>query len=270
MLNEDALVAYEEHMGGTPMRELARQKNVQASTIMRQVRKVEDAMDDGPFEAYMNARKTGEGLPDDTSLSALIDMARRPELEMIVAADMSAAGVVDTKTQNVLRAVPVVSVGALVGQGLIKRVGGEGKLRRYQSVGKAKEVVPQKAAHDEEEPHPRGRHQTAYDKKNEVVFMLQRRKWLNGAEVRIASDLIIEWESFRAGNPTATVDDFEKSDNPTAKAFAKLQPGLRDVIEGIVIEDGWGLEAFEKEIGWPARSAKVMLKYALQALIQNQ
>lgn len=104
------------------------------------------------------------------------------------------------------------------------------------------------------------------ERKKTTMIQLQRRRWLHQKHVDIGMDLLIDWETFRINNTLATAEDFANSDTTMGKAFSQLQPGLRDVITGILIEDGHGLETYEKEMGWPARSAKLMLRAALDAL----
>lgn len=116
-MDTDAIEAYEANtVDGVPIREIARQRGVHASTVLRQTRRVEEAREDKVFDLYLTAKSEGAEMPTGDSLSHLIDMARRPHHEVIVAHDLSVAGVRDTRMSKIVESIPVVSVGALVGK----------------------------------------------------------------------------------------------------------------------------------------------------------
>ena len=93
------------------------------------------------------------------------------------------------------------------------------------------------------------------------IRALYSRGWLDAEQTRLAEELALVALLYPEAR---TIEEFASLGTPEAHAFDHLQPGLQDAIFGICVE-GKGLEQFEKEQGWPARSAKVMLRAGLDA-----
>lgn len=94
-----------------------------------------------------------------------------------------------------------------------------------------------------------------------TINRLGVRGWLSADYIKLAGDIAVVALTFEDAR---TIEKFASLDCPEARAFDKLQVGLQDAVFGICVE-GQALEEFEKAIGWPPRSAKVLLRAGLEA-----
>lgn len=266
---QEAIDSYEEHVSGKSMRQVAREKDVQPSTILRQTRKVEDAREDPAFDYYMNLREQGKITLKQQALDAMLARAQTSHHSFVVSRDLAVAGVIDARTGRVVESIPAEAVGALLASNAIYRTH-EGKdLVKYaakkQVVGSSDRSVPGRVR------YRRTGYLTPYGQKSEMLFTMARRRQgfnIETKHVDAALDILMHWETFCVRAEKVSVTNFLESDDEIAVVLCKLQGDFLETIIGLLLSEEMGLEDYEKKMGWPARSAKLMLRYSIEAFIQ--
>jgi len=266
---QEAIDSYEEHVSGKSMRQVAREKDVQPSTILRQTRKVEDMREDPVFDHYMELREKGKTTLKQQSLDAMLTRAQTTHHTFVVSRDLSVAGVIDARSGRVVEPIPAEAIGALLASDAIYRTH-EGKdILRYaakkQASGSSDRAVPTRVRYQ------RTGYLTSYSQKSEMIFALGRRRQgfkIETKHVDAALDILMHWETFCISAGKVSVTDFLESDDEIAVVLWRLQGAFLETIIGLLLSEEMGLEEYEKKMEWPTRSAKLMLRCSLDAFIQ--
>lgn len=305
---------------GQPIRVLARSQSCHASTIMRQIRKVEQRRDDPLVDRAIKAlAEDGGGGHSATPLDlmqalrklaapgAMLAIALGMEQGVILqdaappgpGADPDHGARLPSNTAMTLALRGWISAGQTVGRVLRYRITSAGRvaLRELtaQSENQARAMAEAPASF---EGAPKGIGQwdehpvmARMPLQESPVMGLSRRKdrdglpFLNRAMVRAAERLREDYELAQVGlnrtgeAPTdweAVLRDIANHDPITitgntaseqvGKALSFLGPGLSEIALRCccLLE---GLETTEKQMGWAARSGKVVLRIALQRLV---
>jgi DNA-binding MarR family transcriptional regulator len=322
---------------GVPIRQIARDVGCHASTVQRQIQKVESARDDALFDEAIDALSLVPGemhsseLPIDEELSDMETLAsispnpakvdeqtfereatrllRRlsePGACMAVAKDMEKAVVVRetpdgrsvrtaitdrTFAQNmVIRDWLVCTTSGRVTRYQITNAG-RATLRRMLAEAQSEDATPFADQHrDYAEPDKPARARGRQNLSESPIQFLSRRRNRDGnaflstemvsAAERLREDFELSqmgprvaqnWDNFLTGGAPATGGEqgysggSEAARKRVSDALSALGPGLGDVALRVCcfLE---GLETTEKRLGWSARSAKVVLRIALDRL----
>ncbi|WP_411222947.1 DUF6456 domain-containing protein [Marivita sp. S2033] len=149
-LMPDAARRYLAHTAdGRPIREIAREAGCHASTILRQVRKLESLRDDPLVDQALIGMETAsrEGTRDQTELDAATDALRalcEPGALMLYNADLPQPAIVKTSGEGdtrVLRTVDLDLAGSLVMRGWLAQDGGTA-VKRYRVTLDGRAVLP--------------------------------------------------------------------------------------------------------------------------------
>lgn len=301
---------------GQPIRVLARSQSCHASTIMRQIRKVETRRDDPLVDRAIKALAE-EGvetrMPTDLEMMQALRRLSAPEAMLAIAMGMDQGVILqdlasgepehgsklpsDTAMTMALRG--WIGCGNTAGRVLRYRITPAGRtaLRELtaanENQARAMAEAPQSFEHA-----PRGVGTWADSiveariplQESPIVGLSRRRDrdgnpFLNRAMVRAAERLREDFElaqvaAQRNGEATvdwdsilASINNFSPTEIPETSAYAQVKavldflgPGLSEVAVRCCcfLE---GLETTEKQMGWAARSGKVVLRIALQRLV---
>lgn len=300
---------------GQPIRALARSQSCHASTVMRQIRKVEARRDDPLVDQAIKALAEDNRQTDFPSVVELMHALRRlaaPRSLLAIVMGMDQGVIVQDIASNEPdhgSKLPSSVAMALALRGWITGGNTAGRVLRYRitSAGRValRELTAQTENHARAMAEAPGSFEHApvgvgcWDT-NEMarvpvqespVVSLSRRKdrdgqaFLNRAMVRASERLREDFElaqvdAHRDGRPQPNWEEILKTieaDGPVAiagksaeaqvrTALGFLGPGLSEVALRCccLLE---GLETAEKQMGWAARSGKVVLRIALQRLV---
>ena len=302
----DAALHYLAHTEqGVSIRALARAAGCHASTIMRQVRRIEQRRDDALTDAALRALAGGGSeLPAEDALDreALRVLRRLCETGAVlaVAPGMEKAVVVRDVVGGGSMRTAVVDAGVAQALSLLEwiAVTGTGRIMRYQiaAAGRAAlERLMQEGVDDGpavngmaeapalfegaemakvdaggvETPARRARYALA---ESPLIALSRRRdsrgKPFLGAELVAAGERLredFELGQMGAGEAGPASGTAERARARVAAALADLGPGLSDVVMRCCCYLE-GLETTEKCLGWSARSGKIVLRIALLRL----
>ena len=275
---------------GQSLRALARAEGVHASTVMRQVRQFESRRDDPLVDQALSrlARLDAEA-PDDTLVAAeatrILPLMIHPRAALLVAADMDKAVVVRDGAagaerlaileQSVAEAFALRRWIDCVHTGRVARyqISSEGRIR----IGQRHPAQPAAAVQAEDD---RGTRPVTVE--TPVAVLARRRDadgmpFLSPEMVRAADqmfesfvisglspDQILAWDRLGA-LPLSDSPDRRRARVFLAQATESLGPGLADVTTRCCCLRQ-GVETVERDLGWSARSGKIVLRIALQQL----
>ncbi len=275
---------------GLSIRALARHKGCHPSTILRQIRRIEARREDPLVdEALKRFGEDGQptnatpDAPDDmTSQSHAALTALNPRGRLLAVADgMDKSIVVDTNDRGaVSRGVvgrDVVLILALRGWITCTT---RGRICRYAISPAGRAALGELTARQENaaavgfsEAHSPFAHDsmnaeedrvTRYSPAESPVAMLARRRDRSGAPF-LSADLVDAAERLRQDFTLSQMAGDTRAGDRVAAALDTLGPGLADVAQRCCCEME-GLETAEREMGWSARSGKIVLRIALQRL----
>jgi len=311
---------------GLTIREIARQDGLHASTVLRQIRRIETRRDDPLVDAALrklgaetevetNKRSSAEG-DEQPSEAILKDEARRilrrlceTGAVLAVAAHLNKAVVVrdgagDTSTRTAVVDAQIAEAMAL--KGWIK-AGADARVLKYKITPLGRSTLSHLLAEEEsrrsnhvlqlvsdadapvgssEDRRRLGRIATvespliglARRKDRDGSFFLSHDLVSSGERLRedfelaqVGVEAPIDWESFlsasvvEASASSVDLQALNASGQRVVNALQDLGPGLADVVLRCCcyLE---GLEQTEKDMGWAARSGKVVLRIALLRL----
>nr|WP_296419226.1 DUF6456 domain-containing protein [Pseudooctadecabacter sp.] len=300
---------------GQPIRALARSQACHASTIMRQIRKVETRRDDPLVDRAIKAlaeEETAKSLPDALEMMQALRRLAAPAAMLAIAVGMEQGVILqDTSaddpdhgsklpstTAMTLALRGWISCGNTVGRVLRYRITPAGRVAlreltaQTENQARAMAEAPEAFEHA---PQGTGTWDTAQMVRMPVqetpVASLSRRKdrdgqaFLTRAMVRASERLREDYElaqvdAQRHGQPApdwqgllAAIEAHQpvgqegtSAEAQVRGALAFLGPGLSEVaLRCCCLLDG--LETTEKQMGWAARSGKVVLRIALQRLV---
>ncbi|AKQ75823.1 ATPase [Roseobacter phage RDJL Phi 2] len=291
LLNPRAIEAYILHtVDSMPMREIARRFDREPSTILRQIRRVEDLRDNPDWGVILTklAEYWDRKEPIDRSVTyeALgtntvdVTMEMQRNLLLLVQ-DEALVGVTDGCMAGVFvdnevmrRTERLVALAWIATGGLIL-VRSSSRVRRYKVTDRALTEVPEKPivkgkvenlqVVQEPEPSKPVAHKQRYTRQawgNEPIdklIQLSRRNSIN-----ITSNEIATAQTLRNLMHQAELDG---KGSPTLMLIVELEKRLGKEMFDLLYEflhRNRGLEQIEKDFVWPARSAKVVLMVALQ------
>ena len=291
LLNPRALEAYILHTADSmPMREIARRFDREPSTILRQIRRVEDLRDNPDWGVILTklAEYWDRKEPIDRSVTyeALgtntvdVTMEMQRNLLLLVQ-DEALVGVTDGcmagvfVDNEVMRRTERLTALAWIATGWLILVRSSSRVRRYKVTDRALAEVPEKpivkgqveslpVVQEPEPPKPAVHKQryTRHSWGNEPIdklIALSRRNSIN-----ITSDEISTAQTLRNLMHQAELDGKGSS---TLMLIVELEKRLGKEMFDLLYEflhRNRGLEQIEKDFVWPARSAKVVLMVALQ------
>jgi len=300
---------------GQPIRALARSQSCHASTIMRQIRKVETRRDDPLVDRAIKALSeddSGTELPNGVELMQALRRLAAPKAMLAIAMGMDQGVILQDSTTGepehgsklassigmTLALRDWISCGNTVGRVLRYRITPAGRIAlreltaKQENQARAMAEGPQAFEHAPRgvgtwEPTP----MTRMPLQESPVVSLSRRKdrdgqaFLNRAMVRASERLREDYElaqvdAQRHGKPspdwqgilnaiethTLASTNVKDAEGQVRMALRFLGPGLSEVAWRCccLLE---GMETTEKQMGWAARSGKVVLRIALQRLV---
>lgn len=290
------VIHYLQHtVQGRSIRALARGNDVHPSTISRQVRKIEGLRDDPLIDAALRRLEAGDGLSMKTHdlLPVMRKMAVMGTV-LVAGHDMSRAVLLREGLDG--KTVQLGSVDAVVAQNLAMRhwIKGERlrKVARYRlsELGRItldKHPAPKGFA--EGQAGFAGRDDQAEDQRpwrygapESPVALLARRRGVDG-DVFLPTELLVTAERVQEDYELARLnqtDFFSLDDVQRARAIGVAQRRSLQRLQGALAHWGpdlgaivlrcccqlQGLAQTEKELGWPARSGKLVLRIALERL----
>ncbi|MEL6958033.1 MAG: DUF6456 domain-containing protein [Pseudomonadota bacterium] len=300
---------------GQPIRALARSQECHASTIMRQIRKVEQSRDDPLIDRAIKELATKGSTPAAPSRLELLQALRRlatPKSMLALAVGMEQGVIVqDNLTGEPDRGVPLPSVTAtaLALRGWIAPTRGKGRVLRYRITQTGRSALRDLTAEVENTARAMAEGPATFDgaaplslspdssivarmpmQESPVAGLARRRDkegnpFLTRAMVRAAERLREDFELAQIAAPSPDPEGARWADllndidgrcaepvsdtsarGQVAAALLFLGPGLAEVALRCccLLE---GLETAEQELGWAARSGKVVLRIALQRLV---
>ncbi|WP_375282031.1 DUF6456 domain-containing protein [Pseudooctadecabacter sp.] len=300
---------------GQPIRALARSQSCHASTIMRQIRKVETRRDDPLVDRAIKALgddNAADTLPDTLEMMQALRRLAAPNAMLAIAIGMdqgvilrdSASGDPDhgsklpSTTAMTLALRGWISCGNTIGRVLRYRITPAGRVALRELTAETENQARAMAEAPEAFEHaPKGvggwdvTQMTRMPVQETPVASLSRRKdrdgqaFLSRAMVRAAERLREDYElaqvdAQRNGTPAPDWqgllsaieahhpigDQGASAEGQVRAALGFLGPGLSEVaLRCCCLLDG--LEITEKQMGWAARSGKVVLRIALQRLV---
>lgn len=280
---------------GQSLRALARAEGVHASTVMRQVRRFESKRDDPLVEqALAHLRQQGM-LPDesDTILAEaarVLPIMRDKDAVLVAAADMDKAVILREGPEGTQRlAVLDTAVAEVFALRDWIACTHRGRASRYELTAEGRQQADADSTRIMGPRDPDDARGTRPVTVEPPVVVLSRRRdadgvpFLTSAQVRAASQL---FEAFAISGfgaelastwPKACQEMAQRSGAAVAPrqrarllllgALERLGPGLADVVLRCCCLRQ-GLETAERELGWSARSGKVVLRIALTQLDQ--
>ena len=305
---------------GQPIRVLARSQACHASTIMRQIRKIEQRRDDPLVDrAIKTIAKDGPEATIPTPLEMMQALRRlaMPDAMLAIAIGMEQGVIVQDRAsaeQDHGTKLPSDMAMAFALRGWISTSATTGRVLRYRITPAGRVALRELTAEAENQARALAEAPAGYDgaptgvgtwasgrngapvtarmpSQESPVVALSRRKDRDGkpvltrAMVRAAERLREDFELAHVGRTEASttpidwdamlqaIDShkvFAAEGNPASvqvgKALTFLGPGLSEVALRCccLLE---GLEITEKQMGWAARSGKVVLRIALQRLV---
>ena len=317
---EDALRYLEHTESGQSIRQLARRAGCHPSTVLRQVRRIENRRDDPLVDGALSelARwnvKTGAGsnggaaraVELETHSAEVLTRLGQPGAVLAVAEGMENAVVLrEGDPVEAKLPVPRALAGAMALLGWISCTR-PGRLSRYQITQNGRNALTRIVAQNENKARTRAEHaegrqarsgpaptpglrRQRYSGAETPLDMLARLMDKNG-DPFLPPDLVLTGKRLREDYEVAQVgqhlaqgaayfgaDDCSTGDNrgwssQSAReaqnramgALTALGPGLSDIALRCCcyLE---GLEAAERQLGWSARSGKIVLRIALQQL----
>ena len=274
------------------MRQIARDRNAHASTVLRQIRRIEDAIDNPLIALYIE--RYDEEMDDRLTELALLTKKG----VVVAAADGMAMAVIVSKNEQRLGAVPALTVSHWLVNGWIEEVR-RGRIMRYKitlkgagRVEDASVTASNTTATNPEKPLEVPRRRRVQNES--PIDVLARRKnregkpYVSPEEVHAAHRLYEDFvQAQQPHHRPATMNWDQIADkvdrcphgniipgswynNGTAGQFEKALKyvglGLADILLLCVCYE-YGLEQCEKRLGWSARSGKVVLSIALGRLV---
>jgi DNA-directed RNA polymerase specialized sigma24 family protein len=287
---------------GLPIRQLARRAGCHASTVMRQIRKIEARRDDPLVDAALRrlVGHDGAGLPArlDPEAEAVLRRLCEPGAVLAVAEGMEKAVVVREDAEGARERTAVLDAALAQAMALKDWIACRkgGRVAQYAITGAGRAALgtggggfaEAPARFEGAEPAPRA---PRYGPADSPLQALARRRDAEGkpflapalvrAGERLREDFEIaqlgpavtqDWDRFlTAGAEAGAAEGDAPARGPAAArrrvqaALAELGPGLGDVALRCCcyLE---GLESAERRMGWSARSGKIVLRIALQRL----
>lgn len=300
---------------GQPIRALARSQSCHASTIMRQIRKVEQRRDDPLLDKAIRelaATGTSQTTPSRLELMQALRRLAEPQALLAIAMGMEQGVVVrDTlngEPEHGARLAASTAMTLLL-RGWISGGRTTGKVLRYRITSVGRTALRELTAEVENQARCFAEDPAVYDgmvpgtlsressvvsrmplQESPIAGLARRRDkdgqpFLNRAMVRAAERLREDFEVSQIqetkADPEASgwsallADMDEHKPRPTfgddarghvGRALLFLGPGLAEVaLRCCCLMEG--LESAEQEMGWAARSGKVVLRIALQRLV---
>lgn len=301
---------------GQPIRVLARSQSCHASTIMRQIRKVETRRDDPLVDRAIKTLAEEGGttrMPTDLEMMQALRRLSAPEAMLAIAMGMEQGVILQDLASGEPEhgsKLPADTAMTMALRGWIGCRNTTGRVLRYRITPTGRTALRELTAATENharamaeapqsfEHAPKGvgtwadaAVETRIAMQESPVVGLSRRRdrdgnpFLNRAMVRASERLREDFElaqvaAQRNGESALDWDDVLTSMNaqteftlPETSAFAQIKavlvflgPGLSEVAVRCCcfLE---GLETTEKQMGWAARSGKVVLRIALQRLV---
>lgn len=305
---------------GQPIRVLARSQACHASTIMRQIRKVEQRRDDPLVDRAIKMLAKEDGAaPMPTSIEMMQALRRMavPDAMLAIAMGMDQGVILQDKAlgePDVGTKLPSSTAQTLALRGWIAVGQTKGRVLRYRITSAGRVALRELTAQTENQARAMAEGPAAFDgapvgigtwsalgddkpmmartlSHDSPVAALSRRKdrdgkpFLNRSMVRASERLREDFELAHLGRHGASAtppdwtallaaieahEELKDTDNAAAQqvriALAFLGPGLSEVALRCccLLE---GLEITEKQMGWAARSGKVVLRIALQRLV---
>lgn len=278
---------------GISIREIARRQECHASTILRQIRRIEDKRSDPYFDQYMQKLEIGETMDiHNKELTIALRELCHPNTLLVAAEGMEIAVVVrsGSAAPNSIANIGAEYIGYLSEQEFIKFHDGD-RIRKYKITELGREFVQDLTQpQDSAEPSPR---RVRYNS-NSPLDMLSRRRGKDGkpfismrqhkagqmlyidfreACLPKGTPATLDWDSIgmRVDKSQSNTIPYAWFSNGTANTFEKvmrhLGEGLADVaLHAICYERG--LEDVEKALDWSARSGKIVLRIALERVAE--
>lgn len=138
-------------LSGKPIREIARDVGLHASTVLRQIRKLEGQREDPLVDRALNSEDAGHSNADTSPLQSMTDALRqlcKPGAMLLYSADAQQPAIVQTRDEGdaqVLCAVPVVLAAGLVLRNWMSLSGGTSVLR-YGITNEGRSQLPKLVA----------------------------------------------------------------------------------------------------------------------------
>jgi len=301
---------------GQPIRVLARSQSCHASTIMRQIRKVETRRDDPLVDRAIKAlAEEGDQtqMPSDLEMMQALRRLSAPEALLAIAIGMEQGVILhnlssgDPDHGSKLAADTAMTLAL---RGWITCGKTTGRVLRYRITPSGRTALRELTAATENRARAMAEAPQAFDhapsnvgtwadsavptrmpmQESPIVALSRRRDrdgnpFLTRSMVRASERLREDFElaqvaAHRAGEPTPNwqnildaISNYQPLNTEGATAFAQIKtaleflgPGLSEIAVRCCcfLE---GLEMTEKQMGWAARSGKVVLRIALQRLV---
>lgn len=281
---------------GLSIRALAREKGCHPSTVLRQIRRIEARRDDPLVdealrklgmqavskESCRKMRNVFHGIDIKHEIIPLLKVLSAHGRVLAIADHLEKAVIVGTGQSDKLKPLPVVRDVALLLalRGWIERRS-EGRVHQYkisqagrialgQLVARYENAALRNAVGFAEAKGGVLARNNASDfaataaNAESPVFMLARRRDRSGVPF-LTQDLVDAAERLRQDFVLSEMQNAEQATARVKDALDDLGPGLADVVLRCCCRLE-GLEAAERDMGWSARSGKVVLRIALQRL----
>ncbi|TNY34281.1 helix-turn-helix domain-containing protein [Pelagovum pacificum] len=289
---------------GTPIRALARQQDVHASTVLRQVRKLENRRDDPLVDSALKRLSAVVGLPVDkldpdlpdldtveteaarvlrrlAEQGAVLAVAREMDRAVVVRdladGDTDRLAVVDAPIAQVLALNEWIESGAPAARIARYRITASGRTALREMIAARENRARDRSEVVSSGPFRSARRQhrdaTPISLPESPLVGLSRRRDRDGGPfldrdlVRAGERLREDYELSRmaASNDTTADTPATAARARVEAAFEDLGPGLSDVALRCCCYLE-GMEEAERRMGWSARSGKIVLRIALQRL----
>lgn len=272
---------------GVAIRELARQQEVHASTVLRQIQRIENARDDLLIEAFLKD-------PIEPSVEVqnkVFNLLRIPQTCIIASASAKRAIVAASGGKAIDRFDHrFVGLWRLLGLIKLEKVGKE--ISRYNITDKAAITdAPNDVVKEDDAGETSRNYMRKYDQ--HPLTLLGRRKSKDGSsfltKTEIDAGLLfhaifitskskggenfskVNWENIKNAVPSQGnilsefIADAQRGEDLFSRGIYHLGDGLADVVL-LTCCFGIGIQEVEKRLGWSNRSGKIVLKIALGRL----
>lgn len=296
LLNPQALEAHILHtVDSVPMLEIARRQDVEPSTILRQIRRVEDLRDNPEWGIILTklTERWNRKEPIDRSVTyealgvSTFDVTKEMQKAMLLLIqDDALVGITDGcmagifVDHEVMRRTDRMIALAWIASGWLILLQNSPRVRRYKLTDRAMTEVPETPIVTEAElpvlskPEPKPAQPRRYtrqprrytrqpwgDEPIEKLRLMQRK---SNTSLKVSNTDIQTAIEVRELMHLAKL---EGKGSASLQLVVELQKALGDEMFDLLyafLHNNHGLEQIEKDFSWPARSAKVVLTIALQ------